>query len=131
MPLIWTDTLATGLRQIDLQHQELIELINALELAHDAGQRQEAIEEILPRLRAYVMFHFGTEEALMPTADGMHAERHRRQHREFSERITQLGQMSPESIDLPALIDYLKHWLIEHIMKTDRDLVRLIQGRGR
>lgn len=130
MPIQWSDTLATGLRQIDLQHQELIDLINTLEAEHEAGSRQNAIDEVLPKLNAYILFHFGTEEALMAVTDGKHAELHRIQHRDFTSRIAQLSQLPPDSIDLPGLISYLNHWLIEHIMKTDRDLARLVQVRG-
>jgi hemerythrin len=126
MPLTWTDTLATGIRQIDLQHQELIELINALEEAHASGQRQAALEEVLPKLSAYVLFHFTTEEAMMPRTLGEHAERHRRQHRVFTDRVEDLRDAPPESIDLAELIAYLKQWLVEHIMKTDHELARLI-----
>ncbi len=128
MPLIWNDTLATGIRQIDLQHQELIELINTLEDAHASGQRQAALEDVLPKLSAYVLFHFATEEAMMSKSLGDHAERHRRQHQVFTDRIEVLRYTPPERIDLAELIAYLKQWLIEHIMKTDRELARLITG---
>ncbi|GAB1393930.1 hypothetical protein MASR1M60_20940 [Rhodocyclaceae bacterium] len=131
MPLTWTDTLATGIRQIDLQHQELIELINALEAAHACGQRHAALEEVLPRLSAYVLFHFATEEAMMPRTMGEHAERHRRQHQAFTDRVETLRQAPAESIDLAELIAYLKQWLIDHIMKTDRELARLIAVNAR
>lgn len=131
MPLIWNDSLITGVRQIDLQHQELIELINALEAAHAAGRRQEAIEEELPKLNAYVLFHFGTEGSLMPAADPDHVAAHRRQHAEFADRIAALRQEPAENIDLPELIAYLNRWLVEHIMKTDRELGRQILAQGK
>ncbi|MDP1526476.1 MAG: bacteriohemerythrin [Rhodocyclaceae bacterium] len=131
MPLTWTNTLSIGIRQIDLQHQELIELINALEAAHASGQRQAALEEVLPKLSAYVLFHFATEEAMMPRTLGDHAERHRLQHQVFTERVEALRSMPPERIDLAELIAYLKQWLVEHIMKTDRELARLIAANSR
>lgn len=130
MPLTWNDALATGVRQIDLQHQELIELINALEAAHAAGRREDALKEELPKLNAYVLFHFGTEESLMPVTNPDHVSAHRRQHAEFSGRIAALRQEPMESIDLPELIAYLNRWLIEHIMKTDRELGKLIRAQG-
>lgn len=130
MPLYWKDSLATGVRQIDLQHQELIELINELEDAQRAGRQVEALGEVLPRLNAYVLFHFGTEESLMPT-DNAHAEAHRRQHDEFTDRVAALRARSPGEIDLAELITFLQHWLVEHIMKTDRELGRLILNASR
>lgn len=122
--MIWTDSLATGLRQIDLQHQELIDLINLLEASHVAGRREEALEEILPKLNAYVLFHFGTEDAMLPDVTEEHAELHRRQHQEFTRRVAALRHEDPNKVDLGALLDYLKRWLVEHIMKTDHELAR-------
>lgn len=131
MPIAWTAALATGVRQIDLQHQELIDLINELDAAHAAGRQAEALDEVLPRLAAYVLFHFGTEEALMGATEGAaaHAALHAREHRLFAERVAELRA---DPGDLAGFIDYLKDWLIGHIMKTDHDLAALIRsGAGR
>ena len=65
MRLIWTPELVTGVRQIDLQHQELIDLINELDAAHESGLDDLALADVLSRLTSYVLFHFGTEEGLM------------------------------------------------------------------
>jgi hypothetical protein len=65
MRLNWNAELVTGVRQIDLQHQELIELINELESAHERGQDDLALADVLPRLTSYALFHFCTEEGLM------------------------------------------------------------------
>lgn len=130
MPFKWNDTLATGVRQIDLQHQELIDLIDELEADHAAGCQARVLDEALPRLEAYVLFHFGTEEALMSTtAPPVHAEKHRRQHDEFSARVAALRDRPVTTADLGRFIEYLKLWLVEHIMKTDRELGQLILGQ--
>jgi hemerythrin len=129
MPLIWNDNLATGVRQIDLQHQELIELINELEAACTAGHQAEALEEVLPRLGAYVLFHFGTEEAMLPSIPTEHAQKHRAQHAEFSARVAALRVAPGTNPDLCAFTEYLKRWLVDHIMKTDHELGRLMLER--
>jgi len=129
MPLHWNDTLATGVRQIDLQHQELIEILNELEAAHAAGHAAEALDEVLPRLEAYVLFHFATEEGLAAAHDPDHVAAHRREHAGFAARVAELRAGPLAAADLPALIDYLKRWLVEHIMKTDRALgARILDG---
>lgn len=124
MPLYWTDTLATGHRQIDLQHQELIDLINELESAVLAGHPAEALREVMPKLNAYILFHFGTEETLLNHVNLNHAAAHRRQHRAFSARMATLQAAPQTDLETGELVDYLKHWLIDHIMKTDRELAR-------
>lgn len=130
MTLRWTTTLETGNRQIDLQHQELVDLLDELAAAHASGRDEEALREILPRLASYVLFHFATEEMLMAAlpASNAHAVAHRRAHREFSTRIETLQARTAagEQPPLAPLIDYLTSWLREHIMHTDRELVALI-----
>jgi hemerythrin-like metal-binding protein len=116
--------MATGVRQIDLQHQELIALINELEAALAAGREAQALGEALPKLTAYILFHFGTEESLMKNSGiaSEHFALHKQQHKSFAEHIGAL-RSHPDAATLPALIDYLKTWLVEHIMRSDRDLV--------
>lgn len=130
MTIAWTAELETGLRQIDLQHQELVDLINEAALAHEQGRAKEMLEQILPKLSGYVIFHFSTEETLLASAGvtGAHATAHRQMHREFTDRIKQLKQASAEgnANALPELVEYLQSWLVNHIMVTDKELARLI-----
>lgn len=133
MRLVWNADLATGVRQIDLQHQELIELINELEITHESGQDALALAEVLPRLTNYALFHFGTEEGLMAkvavnTSFSLH---HLSEHRQFAEKVTQMkAQPGADSAQtVVQLLDYLKSWLLEHIMKTDKELGKLIGAR--
>jgi hemerythrin-like metal-binding protein len=126
MPLHWNDTLGTGHRQIDRQHQELIDLINEFEQMVHTGHEQDAWALALPRLQTYVLFHFATEEALFGQTDAAHAARHQAQHRAFVDRLAQ-WRAAP-AVDPRGLLDYLKTWLVEHIMKTDRELARQLPG---
>jgi hemerythrin len=134
MRLIWNADLATGVRQIDLQHQELIELINELESAHELGQNQLALAEVLPRLTSYALFHFGTEEGLMAkvAVNTPYAQHHLNEHRLFAEKVAQLrAETSADPAHTTAqLLNYLKSWLLEHIMKTDKALGKLLLTRS-
>ncbi len=132
MPIEWKPEFATGVRDIDLQHRELIELINDLERATLAGATERVLGEVLPRLAGYALFHFATEEHLIPvTAQAVaHAERHAREHREFTrtvERLTaRFDGMPATPADLLELRVYLERWLLEHILGTDRELAGLL-----
>lgn len=134
MRLLWNTDLATGVRQIDLQHQELIDLINELETAHEAGHNDVALADVLPRLTSYAMFHFATEESLMSktTANTLYVQHHLGEHRLFVDQITSMKKSidSGDSMQTVAtLLEYLKSWLREHIMKTDKGLATLLQVR--
>lgn len=89
MRIAWSRELETGIRTIDLQHEELIGMINELDDASLARRGQIVLEDVLQRLGNYVTFHFTTEEALMaglPQAES-HAAEHLQQHRLFIEQI--------------------------------------------
>lgn len=131
MPLTWNLSLATGIRQVDLQHQELIDIINELEAAHLAGRQEQALQELLPQLAAYALFHFATEEAMMKKSGECadHAIKHIEGHRAFAEKVAAFRARPVTPAELAELVAYLNAWLIEHIMKTDREMASLMPGQ--
>lgn len=121
--------LNTGVRSIDFQHQELVALIAQFEAAHAAGDSAKALNDVLPQLEIYVLFHFGEEERLMGTlvgeAESVRA--HLAQHQEFASQITQLAaarQHQGDASVAAALAGYLRKWLLHHIATTDVALSR-------
>lgn len=133
MRISWNKELETGIRTIDLQHEELIGIINELDDASLAQRGQSVMEDVLQRLGSYVRFHFTTEEALMAglaQAEG-HAAEHRQQHRLFIEQIGMLRAKAEREHDetISALVSFLNSWLYEHILKTDRKLGALLNGQ--
>ena len=64
MPIIWNDTLNTGISVIDSQHRRIVAYINALEEARSAKDRAQ-VGQIIEQLVDYTQSHFGFEESLM------------------------------------------------------------------
>ena len=133
MRIRWSSDLETGVRAIDRQHEELIGMLNELDAAHAGGCPQSVLDDVLQRLGTYVIFHFGTEEALM--AGLPHNEEHARQHRhEHAGFIDKLTGLRAHAVDngrqtMEALIDYLNEWLYQHILKSDRELAALLNRK--
>jgi hemerythrin len=133
MRIRWSSDLETGVRAIDRQHEELIGMLNELDAAHAGGCPQSVLDDVLQRLGTYVIFHFGTEEALM--AGLPHNEEHARQHRhEHAGFIEKLAGLRAQGADngrqtMEALIDYLNEWLYQHILKSDRELAALLNRK--
>jgi hemerythrin len=131
MRITWTTDLETGIRSIDRQHQELIGMINALTAAHEAGGDWSVLDEVMQGLGAYVVFHFGTEAALMADLpqEAAHTAAHLCQHADFIaqfERMRAEAQGGDHAVGV-AMIDFLNAWLYEHILKTDRSLGTLVR----
>lgn len=133
MRIRWSSDLETGIRAIDLQHEELIGMLNELDAAYSGGCEQSVLDDVLQRLGAYAVFHFGTEESLMATLPRSeeHAEEHLRQHRSFIEKLSQMRAQSSQDgpRTMGALIDFLNAWLYEHILKNDRKLGALLNQK--
>lgn len=133
MRIRWSSDLETGVRAIDLQHEELIGMLNELDAAHAGGCPQSVLDDVLQRLGTYVIFHFGTEEALM--AGLPHNEEHARQRRhEHAGFIDKLAGLRAQGADngrqtMETLIDYLNEWLYQHILKSDRELAALLNRK--
>lgn len=135
MAIIWNSSLETGIRQIDLHHQELVKLINELEAAHESGQDTVALKDVLPRLTVYVLFHFKDEEAIASrhAASPKHLELHIAEHRKFADLISDLEFDQPEETSkaVADLVVFLQTWLVEHIMGTDMKLASIVHAHQR
>lgn len=135
MVILWTSAMETGIRQMDVQHQELVHMINEMEAAHAGGQSATALDALLPRLTIYALFHFGEEEALLAqVAEGTaFAEHHLQEHRSFGDEVQRLIASRALQTDhdlAEVLILYLSDWLVLHISGTDQALGRMLLGKS-
>lgn len=126
MRIEWGRALETGCRTIDLQHEELIGLINQLHDVSPDTLSQQGLDEMLQRLDAYVVFHFGTEEQLMNKSLGVndHTDEHRLQHKFFVDQVESIRANRSDNFGCVAqdVANFLSDWLYQHILKTDREL---------
>ena len=133
MRIRWSSDLETGVRAIDRQHEELIGMLNELDAAHAGGCPQSVLDDVLQRLGTYVIFHFGTEEALMAVLphNEEHARQHRHEHAGFIEKLAGLRAQGADNgrQTMETLIDYLNEWLYQHILKSDRELAALLNRK--
>lgn len=131
MGIVWGPDLQLGHRIIDKQHEELVALLNDLDDV--IAGRIGSLTDIMRRLETYVVFHFGTEEALMRSlAETVPYIEHCKEHRQF---VTQLGGLQDMDTRKPAeiaagLADYLSNWLREHILVSDRRLVQALKQQA-
>jgi hemerythrin len=133
MRIEWNQSLETGCRTIDLQHEELVGMINELHDTSPALISQLWLDDILQRLDGYIAFHFGTEEHLMAKLPGRdeHASAHIRQHRLFVEQVSKVRAQGGEDFGqmMQDIANFLSDWLYQHILKTDCELARLLNSQ--
>jgi hemerythrin-like metal-binding protein len=133
MPLItWSPRLDTGLAIIDSQHKRLVDIINQLHDALEAGRSNEVMGAIFDELIAYTETHFSIEEKLMESHGYEDLENHRRTHRNFTEQI----KMDRYNFSVGAwtyeerLKDFLRGWLVNHIAASDQAYVPTLKAAG-
>lgn len=134
--LVWNDSFATGVAEIDEQHMILVHTLNeaSVKLAEDAGLAQ--LDRITHDLLAYALYHFETEESLMQeydydAGDADTSARHREQHRAFSAKVVSVrdGIKAGTPIAPADLLAFLNDWLVNHILNTDKRLGEFILAR--
>lgn len=121
----WSDQLSVHVDQIDNEHKRLVNLLNELNGAVQTGAGQAALRGVLNGLVNYTVYHFSHEEDLARRWRYPGYEKHRRQHEGFTAKVLQVNAdfQSGAAAGLPGeILEFLKVWLSQHIMVSDREL---------
>ena len=135
-PLIWNDSLMTGVPEIDEQHRILVHTFNEASEKLRVEASPEVLDAITQDLLGYALYHFETEELLMrdtgyEATDDADARRHLAEHRNFSTQVLAVRDRLKAGIPIPPheLLVFLNNWLVKHIMHTDMRLAAFILAR--
>jgi hemerythrin len=117
--LVWTSDLNTGIDVIDGQHKRIVEFINQLGDAKQAGDRV-AIGEIIEGMVDYTLSHFAFEESLMEDAGYEFVRAHKKVHELFVKRVAGMQEKFKSGQDVTGdLHGLLSRWLFNHIRNDD------------
>ena len=115
---IWKPEYSVGHDDIDAQHKYLFELWILLNSIKDQKENRKSLMQALLSLFDYVKIHFTREEEYLRKHPEY--EDHRKVHAEFINRTQEfVDQFQKDSLDTEVVVDYLKDWLINHIVETD------------
>jgi hemerythrin-like metal-binding protein len=119
--LTWDNTLSVEVPEIDEDHRRLVDLYNLLSQAVAGGESADYIDALTEELVACTVWHFRHEERLMLKHgyDGLEA--HRNEHEELITSVRSLQQrlQAQDQAVGNDEIEYLEHWLMEHIFGAD------------
>ncbi|MDC0335683.1 bacteriohemerythrin [Pseudodesulfovibrio sp.] len=125
MPLIeWSNALSVGFDEIDKDHEKLVGIINNFNEAIEQKKDKDDLEEHLDDLIEYTSWHFRHEERLMQGVAYPKMEQHQQIHRELATKAVEIQKQFGDGDDsvLDVLIPFLKDWLTNHILVTDKEL---------
>lgn len=120
--LTWNEKYSVGVKEIDSQHQNLVNLINELHEAMKQGKGKAIMSQVLQTLIDYTATHFGTEEKYMTSFKYPQLSSHKLEHEEFVKKVLDF-QKEYNSGKLALTLDvmaFLKEWLVSHIQGTDK-----------
>jgi|LGOV01.1.fsa_nt_gb hemerythrin len=124
----WNDNLSVGVPSIDRQHKVLISLINDLHSAINTGKGQSDAKLILKKIITYARAHFIYEESLFTSKNYSETEEHLASHENIKATLLELQtKAEDDKFNLPdELMDFLKSWLNNHILKEDMGYSELL-----
>ena len=126
MPISWLNSMSVGNDLVDTDHKNLIQIINKFEEALENEVDSEKIASILHELDNYTVEHFKREELLMKKVNYPHYYKHFREHHNLVSQLTALKseiilniKKSGAMETSDALVNLLRHWLIDHVFNED------------
>ena len=129
--LPWGQDFDTGIEVIDLQHRQLVRMLNDLIGIIGVDVNLSKINMILEDLTDYAAMHFSTEEMIWHrhiTNDAWERA-HQAEHRSFVEKVRALrveqGCRPPQEI-LEEITAFLRHWLTLHIIESDKRMDKAV-----
>ncbi|ADU63729.1 MAG: bacteriohemerythrin [Pseudodesulfovibrio sp.] len=127
----WNDELSVNVPAIDNQHKELIRIANVLINAVSLGRDDRVVGDVIRKLRDYTVFHFSSEETLMQDIRYPKRAEHEAEHRRLKQSVKNYQRVlyKKESITPHEVLDFLKEWLLTHILTFDRELARFIHAQ--
>ncbi len=117
----WLPEYNVGIKTIDSQHQELVNILNRLFVAVSKREGDKAIAGILDALMGYTKEHFSLEERLMQQAKYKDFEAHKLEHKKLIDQLDQLCKkhLLEEKPIYFEMLSFLKTWLKDHIQGVD------------
>lgn len=129
MAIIWRKGMSVGNDIIDHDHHFMINFINTIELVLQKPEEKEMLLAVIEQLREYASNHFRREEAIQRRIQYPQSIHHKKEHSLLLKEIENLiieikATKSAEEIAKRStdIIDILRNWLINHVLKEDMKL---------
>lgn len=138
MPVVWTKEYSIGIEEMDKQHQRLLVLINRVEIVSQMDSKRDDFKdkclEVIQDVINYTVLHFASEEVLLRMFEYPDYVEHKNTHDKFvafinkkqlhAQSLFANGKHDEMNLELDDLYQFLKKWLLGHIMKTDTEYTK-------
>jgi hemerythrin len=129
--IIWKDEYSVSDKPIDLQHQQIVRVINDVYNLVKNGSSKEEIGKLLANLKRYTETHFDYEEKLMHLISYPDSVKHEALHKTMAEKTAGMCKVQQSSVNgiMPdEVLEFLRDWWVNHIRNLDVQYVPFLQG---
>lgn len=128
----WDESYSVCVKELDAQHQKLIQVLNELSDAMTARKKGDILGKVLNDLVDYAEVHFQTEEKYFNKFDYPDTAIHTSQHNDFVRHVSDFRKGFDEGRLLLSLdvMQFLNEWLINHIKGSDKNYAKFFNEKG-
>ena len=128
----WTENFSVKVPSIDEQHKKLFGLINDFYSGFKEKPTKERMTELIKGLKDYALYHFSTEEKYMEMYNFPGYKNHKKEHEIFIEKIADISERyeSGRLVVSLEITNFMKDWLTNHILGTDKKYSQLFIEKG-
>ena len=130
MPLfLWKKSYEIGIAENDTQHRNPVGIINELSDAMITKKGYIVVPHILEKLEDYIQSHFTTEEEIMRDTKYPALDEHCQEHLAMTTKVIGFKRACAKNheINVVEVLNFLRDWLKEHIVMSDKKLKANIQ----
>ncbi len=133
MPIVtWSDEYRVNVKEIDVQHQKMLELVNNLHSAVEACEKKRKLMKLLVELVAFTRMHFKTEERLMKKYGYPKLSKHHKEHKVLIRHMRDLvaAVSSGKYPTFYSDYDVSTDWMMIHIAEHDKSMGTFLNSKG-
>jgi len=122
MPIMdWSSDLDVGVERMNDEHKNILELMNRIADAAEAGQRGPTVTTLIDKLDQVTIDHFRDEEAFMASINYEGLASHKLVHQSLLKKYGEFAdRIHADNGELPhQFLEFLKLWLTAHIKGVD------------
>lgn len=126
----WSNEWTIGHKVIDYDHQMLVNITNQVyDIRRLPKIRVSEVKKTLDHLVQYVEQHFAREEEIFKKTKYPLCEQHIAMHRELEKVVRDISflyQKDPDLLNFDEILEFLRRWLIDHILKHDKGYAKYL-----
>ena len=138
MAIIWRKGMSVNNDIIDHDHHFLINFINTVELLLKSPDEKDMLLEVFDQLYDYTSKHFRREEMIQRKIEYPKSLHHKNAHvalleslRKTQKEIEQTHSFEEIQSKSDDVINFLRSWLVDHILKEDMQLKPYLEKHPR